>query len=90
MRILPLLLVLALAGCAETIDPYVREGVWRPAGVNDHNLRAMVAVPQEIIGGTGADGANGEAASEAIARLRTDRVRPLIEASSLRTAPGGN
>lgn len=84
-----LLLLLALGGCAETLDPYAREGVWRPSGANDHNLRAMVAAPGEIVVGTGAAGADGQTAAEAVARLRTDRVRPLPETSALR-AIGGN
>src|ERR1700722_18591537 len=42
------LLLLALAGCAQT-DPYTRPGAWRPNGANDANLRAMVVVPSDLV-----------------------------------------
>ncbi len=71
-----LLLLLAVAGCAAT-DPYLREGVWRPTGANDHNLRAMIVVPAELARGTGVTTAEGPTAVDAVERLRGDRVRRL-------------
>jgi hypothetical protein len=71
-----LLLLVALAGCNQ-IDPYQREGVWRPNGANDANLRAMVAVPSDLVAATPARPADGELAAAAVDRLRHDRVHPL-------------
>jgi len=45
-----LLAALALAGCAQ-IDPFQREGIWKPAGVNDANLATMVANPADLARG---------------------------------------
>jgi hypothetical protein len=49
-----LLGALALAGCSNsafTIDPYKREGIWKPSGVNDTNLAAHVANPTDLARG---------------------------------------
>jgi type IV pilus biogenesis protein CpaD/CtpE len=42
-----LLAALALAGCAQ-IDPFQREGIWKPSSANDANLAAMVANPADL------------------------------------------
>jgi type IV pilus biogenesis protein CpaD/CtpE len=68
--------LLALAGCAET-DPYEREGVWRPNGANDANLRAMVANPADLARGVGDGRGNSQQAEAAIERLRADKVKAL-------------
>jgi len=53
IRVAALLLgTLALAGCNK-IDPYQREGVWRPSTANDDNLAAMVADPADLTRGRG-------------------------------------
>lgn len=36
-----------LGACAAT-DPYTRQGIWQPSGVNDANLAAMVVDPTEL------------------------------------------
>jgi hypothetical protein len=77
MRLLPALALCALAGCNTLTDPYYADGNWRPTGANDFNLRVMAAQPREIISGQGEAGADGQAAADAVDRLRTDRVRPL-------------
>ena len=66
----------ALSGCAE-IDPYTREGVWRPNHSNDANLRAMVAVPSDLALAALASPADGGLTAQAVSRLRHDRVRAL-------------
>lgn len=65
-----------LAGCAE-LDPLTKEGAWRPVGANDINLRAMVAVPGDLVIGRAARDSDGNRAARAVDRLRTDQVYPL-------------
>ena len=74
--VLPLLV---LAGCSQ-IDPLTKEGVWRPTGANDVNLRAMIAVPSDLAYGRAARTSNGDQAARAVERLRTGRVYPLQDA----------
>jgi hypothetical protein len=81
-----LLLLIALAGC-DQIDPYKRPGAWRPNGANDFNLRAMVAVPSDLAQATPADSGDGVLAAAAAARLRHDRVRPLLDSGLARIQP---
>ena len=71
-----MLLLLGLAGCDQT-DPYLRDGVWRPTGVNDDNLRAMVAEPSDLLTASPAAPANGTLAAAAVRRLLQGRVRQL-------------
>ena len=68
--------LLVLAGCAQ-IDPLTKEGVWRPTGANDANLRAMVAVPSDLAYGRAARTSDGAFAARAVERLRTGKVYPL-------------
>jgi hypothetical protein len=71
-----LLLLLATAACTQT-DSFNRPGAWHSNGANEQNLRAMIAVPEELVQGTGATGADAQTAAAAVTRLREDRVRPL-------------
>lgn len=87
LLLLPLLL--ALAGCTQT-DPYTREGVWRPNGANDANLRAMVAVPADLATAAPASPADGGLAAAALNRLRHDLVRPLPDSGVLQIVPVSN
>lgn len=89
-RLLLLLTLVATAGC-DAMEPYRREGVWRPSGANEQNLAVMSVRPQERVTGTGARGAPGFAAAGAIDRLRTDRVKPLPDTGLARivTVPNG-
>jgi hypothetical protein len=68
--------LLVLGGCAQ-IDPLNKEGVWRPTGANDANLRAMVAVPSDLAYGRAARTSDGRLAAQAVERLRTGKVYPL-------------
>lgn len=83
-----LLLVAPLCGCA-AIDPFTREGVWRPTGANEANLQAMLDNPQDLIAGRGASGSNATMAAQAVERLRTDRVRPLPASGIARIGQSG-
>ncbi len=68
--------ILLASGCAAT-DPYKREGVWHPNGSNDSNLRAMVAIPSDLVRGVGDGRGNSQQAEAAIERLRQDKVKAL-------------
>jgi len=65
-----LLLPLLLAASACTPEPYERPGTWQATGVNDRNLRAMVADPAHLTRGVDALApARGEVAAMAADRL---------------------
>ena len=85
----PLLLgLLLLGGCAVT-DPLQREGLWRPLGANEANLRLMVAAPSDLVQGVAAVGNDGHGAARAVQRLRTDRVKPLPNVAISKVAAAG-
>ena len=71
---------IALGGCDLT-DPYLREGMWRPVGVNETNRQLMVARPSDLVLGRGTVDSDGETAAVAIDRLRADKVRKLPSSS---------
>ena len=82
-----LLLLVGVAGCDTNIDPYQREGVWRPNGANAANLRAMVAVPADLVAARPAAPGNGGLVAAALDRLREDRVRPLPDSAVAQVVP---
>jgi hypothetical protein len=84
-----LLLLLVLAGCKQT-DPYLRQGVWRPNGANEANLRAMVVVPSELVSAAPAAPADGGLSATALNRLRHDQVRRLPDTGVAQVVPVGN
>ncbi len=84
--IIALTLLLAAAGCDRT-DPYQREGVWRPNGANDINLRAMVMVPSDLAVATPPARDDGGMAAAAVARLRLDNVHPLPDSGVAQIVP---
>ena len=75
-RTLICLALLGLAGCA-AMDPYQRQGDWRPNNANDDNLRVMVVSPSDLVRGVGSQGGDGQQAAAALDRLRNDKVRRL-------------
>jgi hypothetical protein len=79
--LLPLLL--ALTGC----DPFQRAGVWQPNHANETNLRAMVDAPSDLAAAAPASHADGGMAAAAVARLRHDQVRPLLDSGLARIVP---
>ena len=81
-----LVLVPALAGC-ELTDPLEREGLWRPVGANEANLRLMVTAPSDLIRGVSAGSADGHGAARAVQRLRQGRVKPLPNTGISKIAP---
>lgn len=76
--------VLLASGCAGLADPFEREGTWRPRGVNDANLRAMIVNPAHLERGEGDARGRGRQAANAIERLEDDTVKPLPD---VRTSP---
>ena len=80
--------LLMLGGCAQ-IDPLTKEGIWRPTGANDANLRAMVAVPSDLAYGRAARTTDGRAAALAVERLRTGKVYPLQDVGISKIGGGG-
>lgn len=76
MRSSGIAVLLLLAGCAET-DPYLRPGMWQPSGVNNINLAAMVANPNDLIRGRGNRGVYGAQATAPVARLWSGVLTPL-------------
>jgi len=80
--------LLVLGGCAQ-IDPLTKEGVWRPTGANDANLRAMVAVPSDLAYGRAARTSDGRSAAQAVERLRTGKVYPLQDIGVSKVGGGG-
>jgi len=86
-----LILVLLLGGC-EQIDPFTREGAWRPMRANEANLRIHVADPAMLDRGVDDRRADGQATAAAVQRYRTDRVKPLAASGVARiqaTGAGG-
>lgn len=77
-----------LAGCS-SIDPYTREGVWRPRQANEANLRLHVADPLMLERGVDDPRSDGTMASAAIQRHRSGRVHPLAAASVARLQATG-
>jgi hypothetical protein len=83
-------LLLSLGGC-DTVDPYKREGMWRPNGANALNRELQVARPSDLVQGRGTVTADGDTAARAIDRMRADKIKPLplMETSSVRVSSGG-
>jgi hypothetical protein len=86
LRSTALLFLVVLAGC-DGIDPYQREGVWRPNGANEANLRAMVVVPSDLAVASRSGPADGTLAAAAMSRLHHDRVRPLPDSALGQVVP---
>jgi len=72
--------------------PFAASGRWRPGGSNEANLRAMVFDPAHIERGQDALRRDAQAATAAVARHRSDRVRPLprTSTSALGVEEGGD
>ena len=85
-RLLLCILVFGAAGCG-VIDPYQREGTWRPNDSNEANLRAMVAVPSDLVRGVASTEGDGQQAAAALDRLRNDKVRKLPDSGLAQVTP---
>lgn len=92
--LLPIVMVLALSGCANpfTQDQFAEPGTWQPTNDNDANLRAMVANPHDLVAGEPMEGVTGPAAENPITKLYAGKREklPSTEASSVYgTGSGG-
>lgn len=76
-----LLVASHLTGCSPLQDPYQRVGTWSAEGVNDANLRAMVADPDDLALGRGTERALAVEAVPPVARLLTGH-RPTLPTES--------
>ncbi|MEO3474546.1 hypothetical protein AAFN86_21950 [Roseomonas sp. CAU 1739] len=76
-----LVLTLGTAACApDTYLPptdFERAGTWQAEGVNDRNLRAMVADPSHLTRGVGAATDRGSAGADAVSALDRGTRPPL-------------
>jgi hypothetical protein len=84
-----ILLVLLLGGC-EQIDPFTREGAWRPIRANEANLRIHVADPAMLDRGVDDRRADGAVTAAAVQRYRTDRVQATGGGGAAPTGGGGD
>jgi hypothetical protein len=80
---------LLVAGCSYLTDPYQRPGTYNPTGVNDANLRAMVANPHDLVEGEGAGSSIGAVAAPPVARVLAGKRYPLpsLNAASIDIIP---
>lgn len=79
------IVLLLLAGCDAT-DRYLRDGVWRPNGANEANLRAMVVSPADLARGVPSK-SDGQQAAAALDRYRNDKVRLLPDSAVAKVTP---
>jgi hypothetical protein len=86
LRFTALLVLIAIGGC-DQIDPYKREGTWRPNGANEANLRAMVLVPSDLAVASRSGPADGTLAAAALSRLHHDKVRALPDSALAQVVP---
>jgi hypothetical protein len=77
-RTLWLIGALFVAGCDSYLtDPYLRPGTYNPTGVNDANMRVMVANPHDLVEGTGTGASTGAEAAPPVARMLAGKRYPL-------------
>ena len=85
--------LLLLSGCAAT-DPFHRPGAWRPEGVNQANIAAMVARPADLLRGRDAGGTDSPLATAAVTRLWEGAPSPAAAAAgaspAAASAPGAS
>lgn len=65
-----------LSACTAT-DPLYQTGRWEPTNVNQANLLAQVANPDDLRHGRQVSGSDALVAAAAVTRLRQDRVKKL-------------
>lgn len=91
-RVVLALGLLLLAGCEHPqLDPYRREGMWRPEGVNAANIAAQVADPRDLVSGRSDDSRRFKTPAAAVTRVWAPPApaTPLSPLALLRGAAGG-
>ncbi len=89
--VLPAVVAMAsLLGACSPEYEIDRPGTWKPTGVNDQNLRAMIVDQRDLSYGTASATDRGSGASRAVTRLLTDRRRPLLNATLSRASPSSD
>ena len=85
--------VLGLVACApDTYFPptdFERAGTWQAEGINDRNLRAMVADPSHLTRGVGAATDRGAAGAAAVSAMQRGARPPLPQISLTEVGQGG-
>lgn len=72
-----------LAGCGIAArDSWEDPGSWRAAGVNEMNLQAMIANPNDLTAGRGDRGSSAVLATTAVNRYLVDKVKALPKSGS--------
>lgn len=88
-----LALALGLGACApDTYFPptdFERAGTWQAEGINDRNLRAMVADPSHLTRGVGAATDRGAAGAVAVGALQRGARPPLPQITLTDVGQGG-
>ena len=74
------IVALPLGACTD--DPFERPGTWRPAGVNEANLRAQVVDPAMLERGVGASTDRGQQGAAPITTLEAGK-RPAVPTTRL-------
>lgn len=74
--------LLALAGCGDQRDPYLRTDVWKPTGANAGNIAAMVANPHDLISGRGITVQNSNEPALAVRNIWLDHPKPFTSSDS--------
>ena len=89
IRVLLCIAVLGLGACGlmDMMDPYRREGMWRPNNANEDNLRAMVVSPSDLVRGISNDASDGQQAAAALDRMRNDKMRALPDSAIAKVTP---
>jgi type IV pilus biogenesis protein CpaD/CtpE len=83
------IVMLGLLGGCEDRDPYRRTDVWYPSGANAGNLAAMVANPNDLIRGHGAQSSDGKEAATAIDHIWADKPKQLPDPTGAQGGSGG-
>lgn len=80
-----------LAGCGVAArDSWEDPGSWRSSGINQMNLQAMVANPNDLTAGRGDRGASGVLATTAVNRYLVDKTKPLPKAGGFGIGGGSS
>jgi hypothetical protein len=80
--------IVALGGCGpgSYLDPYQKPYAWHPTGAPEANIAAQLVNPRDLAVGRGTTEGDATVATQAIDRMRLDKMKPLAAASAGATA----